>query len=107
MLIPENRLIFWAAAILVPFAIAGAGGPATFAASAFVIGAFVLVVTIDATTAPARLAGLRVELQSLYRLQKDLPGHLDVQISSERGKADRVRIGLSLPPESASDALDR
>lgn len=107
MLIPENRLIFWAAAILIPFAIAGAGGPATFTASALIIGAFLVVVIADAFTAPARLRGLRVELPPLQRLQKDFPGDLDLHIVNERRKVREVRIGLSLPREITTPSLDR
>ncbi len=107
MLIPENRLVFWAAVILIPFAIAGAGGPSTFAASMIVIGVFLAVVIVDAATAPGRLAGLRVELPPLQRLQKDLPSELEIHIINERRKVREVRLGFSFPAEVTTTAPDR
>jgi uncharacterized protein (DUF58 family) len=107
MIIPRTRLILWTALIVLPFAAVAPTVPGAWPVSIFCIGGLAVVVIADALLAPPRLAGLRVALPELVRLQKDQPGTLDVHIHHESPGALAVRIGLAFPPEIASSSDDR
>ena len=48
MIVPRNRLLIWVALIVIPFALLAGVEPAAAAVSLGVIGAFVLLILVDA-----------------------------------------------------------
>jgi uncharacterized protein (DUF58 family) len=107
MLVPRTRLIFWIAAIVLPFAALGGTIPGAFGISTIIIGAFFAVVLFDALLACSRLAGIQIELPELVRLQKDRPGGIEVRIRNQSQEPRLLRIGLAFPREIAVEEEDR
>ncbi len=99
MIIPGSRLLFWTAAVVLPFSVVGALAPAFLVLSLAVIGAFVTLVLLDAVLAPRNLAGIDVEIPGVTRLFKDREGAIDLHITNDRMKVRRVRVGLAFPQE--------
>lgn len=99
MIVPQNRLLVWVAAILLP-----AGALAGFSEEGLLVAALIFVllllfVAIDAMRAGAALEGLTVSLPPVIRLSKDRKGPLDLQIARQTTAAQRLRVGLAFPKE--------
>lgn len=107
MLVPRTKLILWTALIVLPFAAVGATLPGALAISLLFIGGLVSLAVFDAVLARGRLAGLRVDLPELVRLQKDRPAELELRIHNEAMEARRLRLGLALPRQIVSAEDDR
>ena len=107
MIVPRNRLILWTALIVLPFAAAGATLPGALPVSLLFIGGLVAAVAFDAAVAPRGLAGIRVVLPEVVRLQKDREGQIEVRIQNGSLAARPLRFGFALPRELASPAEDR
>jgi uncharacterized protein (DUF58 family) len=107
MLVPTNRLILWTALVTIPFSIAAGTIPGALPIALLIIAGFLFVAAADALVAPGRLAGIRAELPSLTRLQKDRPGNVELTISHPAAPGTRpLRVGIPFPPEIAT-AADR
>lgn len=106
-IVPQPRLISWAAFVLVPFAIVAGTVPGAFPVAVSVIGAFLLVVLFDAIVAPPRLKGLRVEGPALVRLQKEREGVIELALDHHEARVSQLRVGLALPEELGSSGVDR
>lgn len=102
MLIPSTRLLLWLAVLAFPCAVLGGTVPGAAGLAAGVIGLLVLMVLGDAWGALGRLAGIRVSLPELVRLQKDRPGHIEVRIENEQGRSLTLRLGLAFPGDTTS-----
>ncbi|MEA3207413.1 MAG: hypothetical protein QOE70_470 [Chthoniobacter sp.] len=107
MLVPRTRLILWTALIVLPFAAVGATLPGALPISVIIVGALAAAVVFDALMASGQLAGIRVLLPEVVRLQKDRPGIIEVRIQNQSMAARALRIGLALPHEIQSSADDR
>jgi uncharacterized protein (DUF58 family) len=107
MIVPRTRLIVWAALILLPFAAVGATLPGALPVSLVLVGGLVALVIFDAIAAPRALAGLRVVLPELVRLQKGREGRIEVRIENAAKSARPLRLALALPTEILSSADDR
>src|SRR4051812_31605033 len=107
MIVPRTRLILWTALIVLPFAAAGATLPGALPVSLFFIGGLFMAALFDAAIAPRGLAGIRVVLPELVRLQKDRPGTLELRLHNDSPGGRTLRIGLAFPPEIASSSDDR
>lgn len=107
MIVPRTRLLLWISLIVLPFAAAGATIPGAFLVSATLIGALFAAVIVDALLARGQLAGLRVQLPELVRLQKDRPGVLELRIYNQTLASRVLRIGLAFPREIATETDDR
>ena len=99
MIVPRTRLILWVALVVLPFAALAGTMPSALGISAFAIGALFTLVLADAFLASSRVAGIRVELPELVRLQKDHPGTFDVRVHNDSQTARAIRIGLTFPDE--------
>ncbi len=99
MIVPRTRLILWVALIVLPFAALAGTMPSAIGVCAFAIGALCTLVLADAFLAGSRVAGIRVELPELVRLQKDHPGTFDVRVYNDSQTARAIRIGLTFPDE--------
>ena len=98
-LVPSSRLIASIAAIVLPCAAIGGTVPAAFGVAAFFVGCLFVIILLDAALAPTRLAGIRVELPELARLQKDQEATLAVRIHNATRVQRPLRIGLAFPRE--------
>jgi uncharacterized protein (DUF58 family) len=98
-LVPSARLIAWIALIVLPCAAIGGTVPAAFGVAAFFVICLFALVLLDAALSPARLAGIRVELPDLARLQKDQEANLEVRIHNTSKIGRPLRIGLAFPRE--------
>src|SRR5689334_16415863 len=94
---PENRLLFWFGAIVVPFALLGAVEPGATIFSAGMISGLVVIVIADALLAPRRLAGIEISLPSVARMSRNRPAKLDVRIRNPAQKTPPLRLALALP----------
>jgi len=99
MIAPRSRLLFWVAAVILPFALIGAVVPATTAVSLLLIGGLVLIAAADAVGARTSLAGIGVELPPVARMSKDREGKLELRIHNERQQSKNLRLALAWPRE--------
>ena len=99
MIVPRTRLILWVSMIVLPFAALAGTMPSAIGVSAFAIGGLLTLVLADAFLATSRVAGIRVELPDLIRLQKDRPSNIEVRIHNDAQTARAIRIGLTFPDE--------
>jgi uncharacterized protein (DUF58 family) len=97
MIVPRPRLLLWIALLVLPFSVLGATVPGAAPVSVVLIAGLLALAAVDAGLARGRLAGLRVELPELLRLQKDRPAALAVRIHNPGAGAQTVRLGLSWP----------
>ncbi len=107
MLVPRTRLIFWTSAILLPFAVLAGTVPSAAAIAFACIGLFIMVVLADAVLAGRLLAGIKINLPDVVRLQNRRTGSISVHVlnASERGRL--IRIGIAFPREVESPEVDR
>jgi len=106
MIVPQNRLLFWFALVVLPFALLGAVEPAALWISLACIGAFVMVALADAVAARTSLAGISVELPGVVRSSKDREARIELRIRNERQTQRRLRFALPLPREIESPQED-
>ena len=99
MIVPRTRLILWVSLIVLPFAALAGTMPSTLGVCAVAIGGLFAAVIFDALLARSRVAGIRVELPDLVRLQKDRASQIEVRIHNDAQTARAVRIGLTFPDE--------
>src|SRR5665213_4548651 len=99
MIAPRSRLLFWVAAVILPFALICAVVPATTAVSLLLIGGLVLIAAADAVGARTSLAGIGVELPPVARMSKDREGKLELRIHNERQQSKNLRLALAWPRE--------
>lgn len=123
MIVPRTRLLFWVAAVVLPFAALWAGAPpvqgtppsagnawglgvANVCAGAVVL--LVAVAAVDAVLARKRLRGIEASLPDVVRLTKDREGTVPVKLVNATGLAKVLRVGLAFPREidPAQDELD-
>lgn len=101
MIAPRTRLILWVSLIVLPFAALAGTMPSAIGVSVFAIGGLFTLVLADAFLATSRVAGIRIELPDLVRLQKDHPGTFEVRVHNDSQTARAIRIGLTFPEEIA------
>jgi len=99
MLVPQTRLLFWFAAIAVPFSTLGAVYPPALLLSLCVILTALAVALLDAGRSSRMLECVRLELPKLIRLTRDRPAILPVTVRYGPGQPRCLRIGLVFPPE--------
>lgn len=95
MIVPSDRLLFFAAATLVPGALLWAITPAAAVPALGALGLLLLVVVGDCALAPRTARSLSVMLPAVVRLTKERPGALPVTMWSSGER--RLRVGLPLP----------
>lgn len=103
MIVPQNRLLVWTAAALVPLATLATALPEHLPISAGGIALFALVVAIDALLASSRLEGLTVAAGQVTRLSRRKSGEISLAVTNRGAKRRLLRMGLPLPPELRSE----
>ncbi|TAL00373.1 MAG: DUF58 domain-containing protein, partial [Verrucomicrobia bacterium] len=106
MIVPQNKLLFWFAAVVLPFALLAAVEPATMLIGFIFIGGFIVVALADAWRATSSFHGIRVELPDVARMSKDRESRLDLRIGNELKQARTLRLGLAWPREIESAQED-
>ena len=99
MIVPRSRLLFWVAAIVLPFALIAAVAPASAAVALLLIGGFVLVAMVDAVGGGKSLAGIGVELPAIVRMSKGREAKVELRIRNERQQKKNLRLALAWPRE--------
>jgi uncharacterized protein (DUF58 family) len=106
MIVPNHRLLFWVALIILPGSVLAALEPATawffFGGTAVLFG-FAIV---DAITARRSLAGISVEVPAVVRMSKDREARLPLRIRNQRQTSRQLRLGLPLPHVIQSEQED-
>ena len=103
MIVPSSRLLFWVAAIVLPFALLAAVAPASALAALLLIAIFFLVVIVDALGGLKSLHGIGVELPAVARMSKDREAKLELRIRNERQLPKILRVALAWPREIRAD----
>ena len=99
MIVPGTRLLFWVAAIVLPFALLAAVAPGSTAVSLLFIGGFIVLTAVDAAGGRKNLAGIGVELPPIVRMSKDREAKIELRIRNERQQRQRLRVALAWPRE--------
>jgi uncharacterized protein (DUF58 family) len=102
MIVPTNKLLFWFAAIVLPFALLAAASPAAFALCICAIAALIVLALIDASLGSKALAGISIQLPAVARMSKDKEAVIDVRIRNENHKSKTLRFALPLPRQIES-----
>ena len=102
MIVPTNRLLFWFAAIALPFSALGALYVEAMLLSIALIAAMLVVAVVDAALALGSLNMMSLQLPPLLRFSKERDGVIEVTVNNPSRQARRLRIGLPLPPEITS-----
>ncbi len=103
MIVPRNRLLFWVALVVVPFALLAAVEPPTTTAALCAVGLFLLLVIVDALGSTRSLSGIQVELTPVVRLSKDRAGKLELRIQNIAQKNRLLRIAIPFPPQLVTE----
>jgi uncharacterized protein (DUF58 family) len=106
MIVPQNRLLFWVAVIVLPFAALGALLPEGLLLTVVLIVALALLALVDAMLAFSALDGITVSLPAVARFSKDREGALEVTVRNERQRALRLRLGIPFPRAIVSLVTD-
>ena len=99
MIVPRTRLLFWVAAVVLPFALLGAVVPGATAVALLFIGGFFLLTVADAASAFKGMAGIGVELPPVARMSKGREAKVEVRLRNERQRKKTLRLALAWPPE--------
>jgi uncharacterized protein (DUF58 family) len=106
MIVPCNRLLTWAAIVVLPLALLG-GLVQSFSPMALAgVGLFLAMAALDAVLGFGALEGIEVLLPAVVRLSKDRAGAIEIQIKNEQPKARQFRLGLALPREFSAPQED-
>lgn len=97
MLAPRNRLLFWFAAVVVPFSLMTALEPGAFLLAAGAVGGLCAAALTDAVGARRAVAGLSARLPAVVRLSVDREARFEVRIRNESRVGRTIRLALGLP----------
>jgi uncharacterized protein (DUF58 family) len=106
-IVPRNRLLFWMAAIVLPFGLLGGVEPAVAGISLVLVCAFILLVIVDAVAARNSLNGLELVLPEICRMSNGRKAGLEMQIHNQLPRQRQFRMALDLPPEISTDAEEQ
>jgi uncharacterized protein (DUF58 family) len=104
MIVPRSTLLFWTAAVVLPFGLLGSVEPSSAPGAMVCIGALAIVALVDACRAPGSLAGIGVLLPAVSRMSKDRDAKVEMRIQNKRRQRRMLRIALGLPREITTSA---
>lgn len=107
MIVPSNRLIFFFALIVPPFAALATIWPPAFPIAVIMGGAFAFAAILDAVRARESLRDITVETSEFTRLQKGRPGEFELKFGNAGRTRRTIRIGCILPPEIIAEEEER
>lgn len=94
---PRDRLIFWSAMILPPFALLGAWSPDAIPVSGIAIALLLAAAIGDAWLSRRRLTGVNVETPEVIRLSRDREDAIRLRILNDGMEPLHLKLGLVLP----------
>ncbi len=106
MIVPKFRLLFWVAAVFLPFSILAAVVPSAVFLSICAAFILVLLAVADGVAASGGLSGIQVELPDTVRLSTGRQGEITLRIKNESMKSRRLKLGLAFPVEIYSPNRD-
>jgi uncharacterized protein (DUF58 family) len=102
MIVPQTRLLFWFAVVVLPFSALGSVYPEALLVSILLIIGLLVLAVLDAILAFGALDGISVELPEILRVSKDRPATIPVTVRNVPQASRRLRLGLGLPRELQS-----
>jgi len=108
MIVPRFQLLFWVAAVVLPFTLLAAVSPLTTGVCLSCIGGLLIITLVDALSAGRSLAGVGVELPAVARMSKDREAKLELRIRNKRQRQKSLRVALAWPREirTVAESLD-
>src|SRR5437773_9892395 len=108
MIVPRSKLLFWVAAVVLPFALLAAVVTGAAPVCILFVGGLGLAALADALGSRRSFGGIRIELAPVVRMSKDREGKLEVRIRNEPPRQISLRVALGLPREipAVSEELD-
>ena len=106
MIVPQSRLLFWFAVVVLPFAVLGAVYAEGLQLSIIAIAALAVLAMLDVALGFGSLDGISVKLPDVLRFSKDREGAIEVRVRNERQKRRSLRLGLAFPRELQSPVED-
>ncbi len=97
MLVPYSRLLFWVAAIVLPFSLGAARVPGAGLLARGALSLLALIAVTDALQACGRLKGLEVKLPDVVRMSKDREARLELRVRNPGKIARQLRLGVVMP----------
>ena len=107
MIVPQTRLLFWSAVVVLPCGLLAAADPALAVFAGGGVAAFAALAGLDAIWSRRGLAGIEVRLPEIVRLSQDRAGAFELRIRNKRQTFRRLRLGLALPRELHSPHEDQ
>ena len=99
MIAPRSKLLFWVAAVVLPFGLVAAVEPGSARVSLGFITALLLAAIADALSAPSRLNGILLEFPEIVRMSKDREAKLEVRVKNGKMRARIMRLAIDWPDE--------
>ncbi|MBM3289438.1 MAG: DUF58 domain-containing protein [Candidatus Hydrogenedentes bacterium] len=106
MIVPRTRLLFWTAAIALPFAALAAVDPAALSVAAAALAGLAVLALADAALSYGRLRGIAFDVPEVVRLTKDREGEMPIVIRNDTPRERALRIGLAFPREILTERPD-
>ena len=108
MIVPQNRLLFWVTAVVLPFATLAGVYSSAILISLALIGCLAVAVLCDALVSLNALAGIKLRCPAIVRASKDRVAKIELQIGNNNKKERHLRIGIGLPTliESEHEIVD-
>ena len=103
MIVPQNRLLFWASGGVLPLLTMAAALPETALPVSAVLSVFTGWVVIDALFARRAIRQLSVDSPAVVRLAKGRPGIIPLNLDWAGRGQPQARIGLALPGGISTD----
>src|SRR5213083_2766002 len=102
MIVPQSRLLFWFAVVVLPFSVLGALYPEAFLVSVGLIAGLLTLAVLDAVRVQGKLEGIHLQLPEVLRVSKDCALSIPVRLRNEPQHRLRLRLGLDLPADMPS-----
>src|SRR6266850_5685369 len=108
MIVPQARLLFWIAVVVLPFATLAGVYESAALLSLAMIASLLLAVLFDALLSFNSLKGVSLKCPPILRGSKDREAKIEIQITNASQKRMRIRMGLGLPQqiETRDEILD-
>ena len=105
-LVPTYRLLLFVGVIILPFTLLLLAVDAVVVPTIVLAVAVVVVAIMDAYRSKGQLKGIHPVLPEVVRISKGRESNFNLQIENEKLKVRRIRLGLALPEEVYSPAVE-
>lgn len=97
MIAPSNRLLFWTAAAIVPFAAVAAFTPSAQIIGPVIAALLCFIAACDVALSARSLTQLEMDAPEIIRLSKNVEDTVELEVCSPTRSFKAVRFGLMLP----------